>query len=343
MRSHGRFVAVGLAVLFAYSGSASAYVGPFGTFQCGDFSAPKPDERPPQPGERLGEYVLADRVPSYPPLSEWVPPQMEIPPGYTFDARPDFNPDERELFWRQCRPRWPMPADDRPPKPGECLGDYALGELPSGPASVAKRTATGTPRSALTRVTHWFESAVPVALPPPPLPVAPPPRPSKGSGQTWLPFAGPDELRIAFEGSGGTFEEPVTALDAAQWLNLRQGRTHRFRLTGLVPHEPDRALVATITVAPATLSTIPHLHRAAVVLRFRPEEAAQATERPVVKVMYLPALAEPPTGQIANAKEVVSTDLAPGTDPVAEAKSRGVIVAVIRLSAVETAPRPRER
>src|SRR5947209_13051340 len=111
MRLRGQFfvATAGLFVAFGFA-PASANAGPFGT---GDFTlnVPAPDYgRPPKPGEHLGDYLLAEKLPSQLVL------RSSISWGPTWD-----------------RP-WVPKLGELPPKPGECLGEYALAsELPQRP------------------------------------------------------------------------------------------------------------------------------------------------------------------------------------------------------------------
>ena len=55
----------------------------------------------------------------------------------------------------------------------------------------------------------------------------------------------------------------------------------------------------------------------------------------VVKVIYLPDRDNQDFASVAGAEELVSTRLAPGDDPVAEAQRRGTILAIIRLGNID--------
>jgi hypothetical protein len=55
----------------------------------------------------------------------------------------------------------------------------------------------------------------------------------------------------------------------------------------------------------------------------------------VVKVIYLPDRDNQDFASIAGAEELVSTRLAPGDDPVAEAQRRGSILAIVRLGNID--------
>ena len=339
MRPHGRFVGTVVVALLVSCSPTPASAGPFGVDL---WLVSEPDYgRPPKPGEHLGEYLLAERmpvrvlVPGPPPLPQTVTP---LPPYEAPPERPVFRIGSYSRDWELPPPQPKL--GDLPPEPGACPGEYAAASDPHWRYLVAElkpaRRDVGSSQSAMARVAFLSVRANPVVA------QAPAPRERKAP-RTWLPFAGPDEMRIAFEGEDGDFEEPMSAFDAARRLNLWQGQTHRFRLTGLVPDQPELTLVADIEVRKSTPLTRRHLQRAAVVVRVRPEEAAQAVRAPVVKVFYLSDSAERPTGSIANAEEVVSTSLPPGVDALAEARRRGTVVAVVRLGAPETEFRARER
>src|SRR5262249_57167637 len=86
-----------------------------------------------------------------------------------------------------------------------------------------------------------------------------------------------------------------------------------------------------LEVVPCNAKTATFLAHAAVPVKFTEEDFEQvAAGNFIVKVIYLP---DPQFQDLAatGPDEVVSSRLEPGVDPVAEAKRRGSILAVVRL------------
>ena len=131
MRSTGRFAALiltGPLALFALS-PATAFAGPFGYGLFDGDGVPVPARLPPKPGEHLGEYLVADVLPvRYPVPADVREPvtAVPLPPSLMWQPDTGFGWGRRR---RDEGPRQPA-LGELPPKPGECLGEYAVSGLP---------------------------------------------------------------------------------------------------------------------------------------------------------------------------------------------------------------------
>jgi hypothetical protein len=150
--------------------------------------------------------------------------------------------------------------------------------------------------------------------------------------QSSIRFTGPAGMKVTWQLPGGGFNDEASGLTAPKEYNFLQGQVYRLRLTQ-VPDFPGRTFYPTLEVSPATPKTMTFLAHSSVPVTFTDEDFRQASEgNLVVKVIYLPD----PAGQdLASAKEIVSTRLESGVDPVAEAQRRGTILATIRLGNID--------
>jgi uncharacterized repeat protein (TIGR01451 family) len=123
---------------------------------------------------------------------------------------------------------------------------------------------------------------------------------------------------------GRDFPAPVA-------VGLRPGYIYRVRLSGL-PGQPDRMLYPTLEVR-GTLQLPPGLHSAdyPAPVTFTPEEIDQVLSGAVLtKVVFL----EDPNHALAEASrpdQPLEIDVAPGADPLDEARARGRPLIIVRL------------
>ncbi len=156
------------------------------------------------------------------------------------------------------------------------------------------------------------------------------------NGRTSIKFVSPPGMKITWQLPTGEFNPEASGLTAQQSYNFMQGQVYRLRLSQILPNHPGKYFYPTLEVAPANPKTLTFLAHSTVPLSFTNEDFDQAVAgNLVVKVIYLPARDNQDFASIAGAEELVSTRLAPGDDPVAEAQRRGSILAIIRLGNID--------
>ena len=107
------------------------------------------------------------------------------------------------------------------------------------------------------------------------------------------------------------------------------GETIMFRASNIAGRE-GLVIFATIEMAPANPRTAAFLSHNGVPLNITSEDLDQIVSgNAITKVLYLPQSVNP---KLELVQEVVSTRLDPELDPVVEAKRRGSILAVVRLT-----------
>ena len=162
--------------------------------------------------------------------------------------------------------------------------------------------------------------------PPPGMMMGGPGAEAFASKTTQLRFLGPAGMNIGWSVGEGFAENQMVAPGRH---NFRQAQTYRLKLTNI----PGRkmTLYPTLEIYPSHPTTDSYLTHNSVPIHLTDEDLDQiATNNFVTKVIYLP---EPKYQElaIAGVKELVSTRLDPGVDPVAEADRRGTIMAVLRV------------
>jgi RNA polymerase sigma factor (sigma-70 family) len=126
------------------------------------------------------------------------------------------------------------------------------------------------------------------------------------------------------------YTDEVTVPKQCEFL---QGQVYRLRLSQVSPKHKDKSFYPTLEVSPANPKTATFVAHACVPIAFTDEDFDQAVnDNLVVKVIYL---AERDNDIMPGIDEVVSTRLEPGVDPVAEARRRGSILAVVRLGNID--------
>jgi hypothetical protein len=155
-------------------------------------------------------------------------------------------------------------------------------------------------------------------------------------GRTSIKFTGPAGMKITWQLPTGDFNPEAAGLTAPKEYNFLQGQVYRLRLTQVLPNHPGKSFYPTLEISPANPKTLTFLAHSSVPLTFTNEDFDQAVAgNLVVKVIYLPDRDNQDFASIAGAEELVSTRLAPGDDPVAEAQRRGTILAIVRLGNID--------
>jgi hypothetical protein len=142
-------------------------------------------------------------------------------------------------------------------------------------------------------------------------------------------FLGDEGVQVSWDVGGyGMFDSTPLVIPARQ--DFYQGAIYRLRLTN-IPGRPGVELFPTLEVAPVTPRTDAYLAHSPIPVQFTEEDFDQVLSGNfVTKVIYLP---DPEFQELALAgvETLVSTRLAPGVDPIAEADRRGSILAILRI------------
>ena len=123
-------------------------------------------------------------------------------------------------------------------------------------------------------------------------------------------------------------------LEAPARYNFSQACIYRLKISD-IPNRPGLELYPTLEVVPTNARTATFLAHSAVPLAFTQDDFAQAAAGNfVVKVVYLP---DPQYQDLASTgpDTVVSSQLEPGVDPIAEAHRRGSILLVVRMGNID--------
>jgi RNA polymerase sigma factor (sigma-70 family) len=161
------------------------------------------------------------------------------------------------------------------------------------------------------------------------------------NGRVSIKFTSPDGMKVAWqireESPAAVFKREFKAetgeVTVPKECNFLQGQVYRLRLSQVSPKHRGKSFYPTIEVSPANPKTATFLAHACVPIAFTDEDFDQAANNNiVVKVIYLP---ERDNDTVADIDEVVSPRLEPGVDPVAEARRRGSILAVVRLGNID--------
>jgi hypothetical protein len=152
------------------------------------------------------------------------------------------------------------------------------------------------------------------------------------NARTSVRFGDPADMRVTWYGPGGLNTEPLVTPFR---YNFAQGGIYRLKLSN-IPGRPGVDLYPTLDVVPATPKTATYLAHSSVPVSFTDEDFEQVTAGNfLVKVIYLPDPQYQDLAAVAGPAEVISTRLEPGVDPIAEARRRGEILAVIRLGNID--------
>lgn len=152
------------------------------------------------------------------------------------------------------------------------------------------------------------------------------------NARTSIRFGDPERMRITWYGPAGLSD---TVLTTPARYNFPQGGIYRLKLSN-VPGRGDVDLYPTMEVVPATAKTAAYLAHSSVPVSFTDEDFEQVLAGNfLIKVIYLPDPAFQDVAAVAGPAEVISTRLEPGVDPIAEARRRGEILAIIRLGNID--------
>jgi hypothetical protein len=122
-------------------------------------------------------------------------------------------------------------------------------------------------------------------------------------------------------------------LDVPSRYNFIQASIYRLKLFD-IPGRPGLELYPTIEVVPSNPKTEAFLAHNAIPVEFTEEDFDQITAgNYLTKVIYLPE-AQYQTASAAGPDTLISTQLEPGLDPIAEAHRRGHILLVVRLGGI---------
>jgi hypothetical protein len=146
---------------------------------------------------------------------------------------------------------------------------------------------------------------------------------------TQIRFFGVEGLIIHFDATRpGTFDSAPLVSPATH--NFGQRNIFRLKLSN-IPGHPGEALFPTLEIAPANVQTQAFLAHSSVPVEFTDADFEQVFSGDfVVKVIYLPN-SESSEITMSKAETLISTQLLPEADAIAEAKKRGSILAIIRM------------
>ena len=113
-------------------------------------------------------------------------------------------------------------------------------------------------------------------------------------------------------------------------MNLTTGQTHGFTLSEL-PGEHGIQISGSIDLTPVTEQSRSYLSHNAVPIEITHDDIEQcASDKFLTKAVYLPN-ANHASRALIGIETLVSTRLDAGVDPIAEARRRGKLIAVIRF------------
>jgi hypothetical protein len=154
--------------------------------------------------------------------------------------------------------------------------------------------------------------------------------PQQSSKTVQVVFVGPEGMTVNWDVTApGRFDsEPLVVPGRC---TFPEAASYRLRLSN-VPDRPNVEVYPTLEIAPYQTRTAVFVTHNAVPVQFTPEDFDQVLSGNfVTKVIYLP---DPEFQElsIAGIETLVSTRLDPGVDPIVEAKRRGAILAIVRIS-----------
>jgi hypothetical protein len=124
-------------------------------------------------------------------------------------------------------------------------------------------------------------------------------------------------------------------LETPATYNFTQAAIYRLKLSD-IPDYPGVDLYPTLEVVPASQRAMTFLAHSSVPVSFTADDFRMVSSgNYVVKVIYLP---DPQYQDIAvggGLGELISTQLEPGVDPIAEATKRGCILLIVRLGNID--------
>ncbi|HEX3146687.1 MAG TPA: hypothetical protein VHR66_01210 [Gemmataceae bacterium] len=148
------------------------------------------------------------------------------------------------------------------------------------------------------------------------------------NARTSVRFGDPERMKITWMGAEATLTTPAR-------YNFPQGGIYRLKLSN-IPGRGDVDLYPTLEIVPATAKTAAYLAHSSVPVSFTDEDFEQVIAGNfLVKVIYLPDPAFQDLAAVAGPAELISTRLEAGVDPIAEARRRGEILAIVRLGNID--------
>ncbi len=155
------------------------------------------------------------------------------------------------------------------------------------------------------------------------------------TARTSLRFTGDPEIygmKISWYVGGNDGKKTFSAvpLEVPGRYNFAQGAIYRLRISD-IPGFPAEEFYPTLEVVPGNAKTATFLAHSSVPVTFTKEDLRTVIEgNYLVKVVYLP---DPQFQDVAitGTGELISTQLEPGVDPIAEECKRGSILAVLRM------------
>lgn len=157
------------------------------------------------------------------------------------------------------------------------------------------------------------------------------------AARTSVRFLEPKGMKVSWyiQGPDGKRVWSDKPLDAPATYNFAQAAIYRLKLTD-IPDYPGVDLYPSLEVVPANQRALTFLAHSSVPVSFTADDFRMvASGNYVVKVIYLP---DPQFQDIAvggGLGELISTQLEPGVDPIAEAAKRGSILLIVRLGNID--------
>lgn len=156
------------------------------------------------------------------------------------------------------------------------------------------------------------------------------------ASRTEIRFVEPSGMKVSWYGpsANGPSGFATNFIEAPGRYNFVQAAIYRLKLSD-IPNRPGLELYPTLEIVPANARTATFLAHAAVPVSFTEEDFQQVTAGNfVVKVIYLP---DPRFQDLAAAGlgEIISSQLEPGVDPIAEACRRGSILTIVRIGNID--------
>jgi hypothetical protein len=157
------------------------------------------------------------------------------------------------------------------------------------------------------------------------------------AARTSIRFLEPRGMKVSWyiQGADGKRVWNDKPLDSPATYNFAQGAIYRLKLSD-IPDYPGRDLYPSLEVVPSGQRALTFLAHSSVPVSFSPDDFRMVMSgNYVVKVIYLP---DPQFQDIAvggGLGELISTQLEPGVDPIAEAAKRGCILLIVRLGNID--------
>ncbi len=155
-------------------------------------------------------------------------------------------------------------------------------------------------------------------------------------GRTSVRFVNPAGMKVSWYAPtpDGKRAFSPTPLEVPGRYNFVQGAIYRLKLSD-IPEFPQMDLYPSLEVVPGNAKTSVFLAHSSVPVSFSADDLRMvAAGNYLVKVIYLPDCHCQDVA-VSGTDELVSTQLEPGVDPIAEACKRGSILLVVRLGNID--------